>query len=56
MLRRAPHLYGLGAGGEAGVTQALNILKTELARDMALAGVAKLADIDGSLIRRVPGL
>ncbi len=51
-----PHLYGLGAGGEAGVTQALNILKTELARDMALAGVAKLADIDGSLIRRVPGL
>ena len=32
-----PHLYGLGAGGEAGVTQALKILKTELARDMALA-------------------
>ena len=39
-----PHLYGLGAGGEAGVTQALKILKTEIARDMALLGVAKLAD------------
>ena len=31
------------AGGEAGVVQALKILKTELARDMALLGVAKLA-------------
>ena len=36
-----PHLYGLGAGGEAGVVQALKILKTELARDMALLGVAE---------------
>jgi L-lactate dehydrogenase (cytochrome) len=50
-----PHLYGLGAGGEAGVTKALSILKTELARDMALAGVAKIADVDSSLIRRVGG-
>ena len=48
-----PHLYGLGAGGEAGVVQALKILKTELARDMALLGVAKLRDIDASLVRRV---
>ena len=50
-----PHLYGLGAGGQAGVTKALSILKTELARDMALAGVASLRDIDSSLIRRVGG-
>jgi L-lactate dehydrogenase (cytochrome) len=50
-----PHLYGLGAGGEAGVTKALGILKTELARDMALAGVASLREIDSSLIRRVGG-
>jgi L-lactate dehydrogenase (cytochrome) len=48
-----PHLYGLGAGGETGVTQALKILKTELARDMALLGVAKLGDIDASLVRKV---
>jgi L-lactate dehydrogenase (cytochrome) len=50
-----PHLYGLGAGGEAGVTQALKILKTEIARDMALLGVASLRDIDSSLIRKVGG-
>jgi L-lactate dehydrogenase (cytochrome) len=50
-----PHLYGLGAGGEAGVIQALNILKTEVARDMALLGCARLSDIDSSLIRRVAG-
>jgi L-lactate dehydrogenase (cytochrome) len=49
-----PHLYGLGAGGEAGVTQALKILKTEIARDMALLGCARIADIDSSLVRRVP--
>jgi L-lactate dehydrogenase (cytochrome) len=48
-----PHLYGLGAGGARGALQALTILKTELARDMALLGVASLRDIDGSLIRRV---
>jgi L-lactate dehydrogenase (cytochrome) len=48
-----PHLYGLGAGGEAGVTKALTILKSELARDMALLGVANLRDIDTSLVRSV---
>ena len=51
-----PHLYGLGAGGEHGVTKALGILKTELARDMALAGVASLRDIDPTLVRRVGGV
>jgi L-lactate dehydrogenase (cytochrome) len=50
-----PHLYGLGAGGEHGVAKALTILKTELARGMALAGAATLRDIDSSLIRRVGG-
>jgi L-lactate dehydrogenase (cytochrome) len=48
-----PHLYGLGAGGERGATQALTILRNELARDMALLGVASLRDIDRSLVRRV---
>jgi L-lactate dehydrogenase (cytochrome) len=48
-----PHLYGLGAGGEAGVVQALKILKTELARDMALLGASTIRDIDASLVRRV---
>jgi len=48
-----PHLYGLGAGGEAGVVQALQILKTELARDMALLGCPTVRDVDSSVIRRV---
>jgi L-lactate dehydrogenase (cytochrome) len=40
-----PWLYGLAAAGEAGVSHALNILRSEFERDMALAGCAKLADI-----------
>jgi L-lactate dehydrogenase (cytochrome) len=48
-----PHLYGLGAGGEAGVAQALKILKSELARDMALLGCASVRGIDGSFVRKV---
>ncbi len=31
-------LYGLGAGGEAGVTRALDILRTELDMTMAFCG------------------
>jgi L-lactate dehydrogenase (cytochrome) len=50
-----PHLYGLGAGGEAGATKALTLLKAEIARDMALLGVASLREIDSSLVRRVGG-
>jgi L-lactate dehydrogenase (cytochrome) len=49
-----PYLYGLGAGGERGAAQALHILKTELARDMALLGCASVRDIDSTLVRRVP--
>ncbi len=48
-----PHLYGLGAGGEAGVTQALKILKSEIARDMALVGAPTVGDIDARFVRRV---
>jgi L-lactate dehydrogenase (cytochrome) len=48
-----PHLYGLGAGGEVGVHQALKILKTELARDMALLGCPSVRAIDFNFIRSV---
>ena len=48
-----PYLYGLAAGGEAGVTKALDILRTELIRAMQLAGCPDLASIDENLIRRV---
>jgi len=47
-----PYLYGLAAGGEAGVSKSLNILRSELVRTMQLAGCPNLASIDESLIRR----
>jgi L-lactate dehydrogenase (cytochrome) len=42
--------YGLGAGGEAGVAKAIEILRTELDVTMALCGVKRVADIDRSVI------
>lgn len=45
LIGRAP-LYGLGAGGEAGVTKALDIIRKELDVTMALTGVKRVADID----------
>ena len=45
-----PYLYGLAAGGEAGVTRALQILKAEFVLAMQLAGRRQLADIDRNLL------
>ena len=39
------YLYGLAAAGEAGVTRALTLLRTEIERDMALLGCADIASI-----------
>lgn len=47
------YLYGLGAGGEAGVRRALDILRSEVNRDMALLGVRSLSELDESMIREV---
>jgi L-lactate dehydrogenase (cytochrome) len=44
------YVWGLGAGGGAGVTKAIDILKSELSVTMALTGVGKIADIDGRVI------
>lgn len=49
-----PYLYGLAAAGEAGVDRALQMLRSELERDMTLAGCASIADIGPDLIRH-PG-
>jgi L-lactate dehydrogenase (cytochrome) len=38
--------YGLGAGGEAGVSRAIEILAKELDVTMALTGVKSVAEID----------
>ena len=49
-----PYLYGLAAGGEAGVNRALDILATELRRDMILLGARSIGQLDESCIRRLP--
>lgn len=46
-----PYVYGLAAGGEAGVRQAIDILRQELERDMKLLGITKIADINGRFVR-----
>jgi L-lactate dehydrogenase (cytochrome) len=45
-----PYIYGLAAGGQLGVERALQILKDELERNMALMGVTRIADVDGSFL------
>jgi L-lactate dehydrogenase (cytochrome) len=42
--------YGLGAGGEAGVAAAIDILARELDVTMALCGVKSVRDIDRNVI------
>lgn len=50
------YLYGLGAGGEPGVTKALQILRDEIVRDMALLGTRNVAEITSQYVRRRRGL
>jgi len=45
------YLFGLGAGGEAGVDKTFAILRTELERDMALLGCANIDEITEEYIR-----
>ena len=49
MLGRAP-LYGLAIGGEDGVTQVLDLLKTETLRVMGLLGVERTTDLSRSYL------
>jgi 4-hydroxymandelate oxidase len=48
-----PALWGLAAGGAAGVTQVLRLLQTELERVMALIGRPTVDSIDASAVRRL---
>ncbi|CAN7665450.1 alpha-hydroxy-acid oxidizing protein [Caballeronia sp. LjRoot34] len=43
-------LYGLGALGEAGVTRALEIIRSELDTTMALCGVTDVHDVNGRVL------
>jgi L-lactate dehydrogenase (cytochrome) len=49
MIGRA-YAYGLGAGGQAGVTKALDIIRNELNTTMGLCGVNTIAEIDEKVI------
>jgi L-lactate dehydrogenase (cytochrome) len=40
------YVYGLGAGGEAGVATAIEIIRRELDVTMALTGVRSIKEID----------
>ena len=46
-----PYLYGLATNGQAGVEQALGILKAEIDRALGLVGVPRVADLDRSILR-----
>jgi L-lactate dehydrogenase (cytochrome) len=45
-----PHLYGLGALGEAGVTRCLEIIHRELDLTMAFCGRTDIRDVDGGIL------
>lgn len=47
-------LYGLGAGGEAGVTKTLEIIRKELDITMALCGLRDIQKVDGNIIAENP--
>jgi L-lactate dehydrogenase (cytochrome) len=47
------YIYGLGAGGEAGVARAVEIIRNELDISMALTGVNSIAEIDRRVITAV---
>jgi L-lactate dehydrogenase (cytochrome) len=44
------YIYGLGAGGQAGVAKAIDILEKELSVAMALTGTNNIADIGGHVL------
>jgi L-lactate dehydrogenase (cytochrome) len=47
-----PYLYGLAAAGEAGVSRALELIRAEFRRAMALLGCRSVTDLDRSFVRR----
>jgi L-lactate dehydrogenase (cytochrome) len=43
-------LFAAVAGGEPGVRRAIELLSSEISRDMALLGIGDLAEMNSSLI------
>jgi len=46
------YLYGLAAGGEAGVSRVFEILKDEMTRVMQLIGCTSLKELDSSYVKQ----
>jgi isopentenyl diphosphate isomerase/L-lactate dehydrogenase-like FMN-dependent dehydrogenase len=44
------YAYGLGAGGGAGVTRAISILRNDVIRTLKLLGASSIAELDGSYV------
>jgi 4-hydroxymandelate oxidase len=55
LLGRPVH-WGLAVGGEAGVRQVLELLQTELERDLTLCGLANVGEVTRDLIVPAPGM
>ena len=49
-----PVLWGLAAGGEAGVERVLSLLADEVIDGLRQVGVPRLADVGPDLVRPVP--
>jgi len=47
-----PYLWGLAAGGGAGVSRVIEILRTELEMTMGLAGCTRLSEITSRFLLR----
>ena len=52
MVGRA-YLFGLGAGGEAGVDRALQLLSAEITRNMMLVGCTSATELSGKYVREI---
>jgi L-lactate dehydrogenase (cytochrome) len=50
-----PFLYAAAVGGEAGVRHAIELLASEVGRDMALLGVSDLSEVRPELLTRTRG-
>jgi L-lactate dehydrogenase (cytochrome) len=46
------YAYGLGAAGGAGVSRAIEILKSDIVRTLKLLGVGSTGALDASFVRR----
>jgi 4-hydroxymandelate oxidase len=49
-----PVMWGLAAGGQDGVRQVLEILRSELDHTLTLCGASGVANLDPYLVMKVP--